>query len=59
MAPLTWQWGIGRNSSTFYQDSAREFFKIDEKTIGGGVVANYQRSTGRGQIVFIYAFSLM
>ena len=41
-------------SPTFCQDGARDFFKVDEKMIWGGVVGNLHRNRGRGQNVFIY-----
>ena len=39
----------------FCQNGAGDFFKIDEKIGVGRVVANRQRSRGRGQRIFIYA----
>ena len=45
---------MGSNAPTVCQDGARDFFKIDEKIGGEGVVANLKSNGGRGQ-----KFSLM
>ena len=42
---------------TFSQDGAWDFFEVNEKIIGGRgeIVANLQRSRGRGEENFIFA----
>ena len=44
----------GANAPTFCQDNTRDFFKIDEKIIRGGVVTNLQRSRGRCRKISTY-----
>ena len=35
--PVAWPWGLGRHlPPLFCQDGARDFFKINEKIVGGG-----------------------
>ena len=46
--PVAWPHGYGGKSPHFCQDGAQDFFKVDEKIIGGGV-ANFQRSRRRCQ----------
>ena len=41
--------------SHFPQDSAQDFFEIDEKIIRTGIVAYLHKSGGRGQKIFSYA----
>ena len=40
---------MGATAPTVYQYGTRDFFEIDEKIGGGGVVENLQRSKGCGQ----------
>ena len=49
----------GKCPLTFCQDGVRDFFKIDEKIGGECVVANFLRSRGRGQWIFVYAFPII
>ena len=43
--------GMGANAPSFCQDDARDFFKSIEKELEG-VVANLQRSRGRGKYLY-------
>ena len=52
--------GLGGTCSHFCQEGARDFLKIVEKIDGGGVVvANLQRSRGRGQKSLVYPSNFM
>ena len=45
----------GGNVPTFCQDGAQDFYKINEKLIGIGLVASLEKSRGHGHKIFIYA----
>ena len=46
---MTTEGGWEQMPPTFLYDGSWDFFKIDKKITGGGIVANLKRSRGRGQ----------